>query len=542
MANDYSGLIWPTQHMSSALNRATSGTIDSNLSALYRKIFDQSERKIEAINVPAPFARTIHSEARFQFITTECEQLPLSIVTVTRNDNHVEQMHERTQAFIDSIYFLAEKYGTNVELIVVEWNPPPDRPSMKEAFNFLNNHPYVSCSIISVGSELHAQYRHADNLPLYQMIGKNVGIRRARGKFILATNIDVLLSEQLFTAITSASLETGKLYRSNRWDIDRSILTIKNPKEQLLACPKKVLKINYASGPSQYNKSEPPSLDHRISWFPDLHTWACGDFQLMHRQDWAKVGGYSELDAYSYHIDSLFALTCYHAGISEHRFDNSHPHFHIDHTLGVQVNASEYTINENKTLKHLSLGDLLNIHLLMDREKDYFLFNHDDWGLATEDLPQIIATTASWQPTGNEAKFTQSQRGSGSVALLKDIHIDFQEVSKQWVKRIVSQSVEYLKKHHLGKAYFLWGTGQRASAFGELLGLQGVEINAYIGYLKEGDPVMPSHVISPEVALSSNTAISEDSLILVTSMYADEIIQTLKEAGKREGKDYIILY
>jgi len=32
---------------------------------------------------------------------------------------------------------------------------------------------------------------------LYQMIAKNAGIRRARGEYVLATNIDILFSSEL---------------------------------------------------------------------------------------------------------------------------------------------------------------------------------------------------------------------------------------------------------------------------------------------------------------------------------------------------------
>ena len=39
--------------------------------------------------------------------------------------------------------------------------------------------------------------------------------------------------------------------------------------------------------------------------YHSLDTWACGDFTLMHREDWHDIQGYAELDAYSLHIDSL---------------------------------------------------------------------------------------------------------------------------------------------------------------------------------------------------------------------------------------------
>ena len=55
------------------------------------------------------------------------------------------------------------------------------------------------------------------------MIAKNVGIRRARGKYVLATNIDVLFSDELFMCFKKKKLKPGILYRTNRLDIPAEI-------------------------------------------------------------------------------------------------------------------------------------------------------------------------------------------------------------------------------------------------------------------------------------------------------------------------------
>ena len=50
------------------------------------------------------------------------------------------------------------------------------------------------------------------------MIAKNVGIRRARGQFILATNIDILFSDELAEYLATRRLEHGRMYRIDRHD------------------------------------------------------------------------------------------------------------------------------------------------------------------------------------------------------------------------------------------------------------------------------------------------------------------------------------
>ena len=522
----------------------TTSAFASKSNTWYNNIFDNSKRRTNPSEVPLPYAKELDAQARLEFLAPLRHDLPLSIVTVTRNDDHVEQMRERTQAFINSVEFLSRKYETNIELIIVEWNPPSGRLRMREAFAYPITSPFIDYNIVTVPNSVHNSYKYSQNLPLYQMIAKNVGIRRSRGKFVLATNIDILLSEKLFVAITHPQLEHGKIYRSNRWDIDRKVLEISEPEQQLLACPSMLLQTNYPSGTVKPSDQVPDTTDSRISWFPDLHTWACGDFQLMHREDWAKIGGYSEIDAYSYHIDSLFALTCYHAGFIEHRFDNTLAHYHIDHTLGIQVNASEYTINENKTIKHLSLGDLLNLHLSMHNKKDYLLFNHDDWGLADHELPQhhISQEGNNIVGVGTAPQTSYSGTDTGSRISLDDIHIDSESMSKNWLKSALSFSAAYLKTYHEGKDLYFWGTGKRAQALSKLLTEFDLKISGFLGDPTEASKVDGELVILPDEIINTDKPAEHQALILISSMFADQIALRLNGYGKKEGNDYIVLY
>src|SRR5258705_4390417 len=55
------------------------------------------------------------------------------------------------------------------------------------------------------------------------MIAKNVGIRRARGNFILATNIDIVFSDELMQFIARKKLDPKKIYRVDRYDIQSGL-------------------------------------------------------------------------------------------------------------------------------------------------------------------------------------------------------------------------------------------------------------------------------------------------------------------------------
>jgi len=136
----------------------------------------------------------------------------LSIVVAARNDQHRGCFLRRLQLFVSGLLEQAKIHGLDSELIIVEWNPPPERPKLKEALTWPRETRPCAVRIIEVPQELHRRYRNADRLPLYQMIAKNVGIRRARGRFVLATTADLLFSNELVEFLASGKLMQGTMY------------------------------------------------------------------------------------------------------------------------------------------------------------------------------------------------------------------------------------------------------------------------------------------------------------------------------------------
>ena len=121
----------------------------------------------------------------------------LSVVVAARNDDHGGNLLGRMQVFVDAWINQCRRHGLDSELIIVEWNPPAERARLAQALRWPADSGPCRVRIIRVPGEIHARYRHAAALPLYQMIAKNVGIRRARGQFILATNIDIVFSDEI---------------------------------------------------------------------------------------------------------------------------------------------------------------------------------------------------------------------------------------------------------------------------------------------------------------------------------------------------------
>ena len=143
----------------------------------------------------------------------------LSVVVTARNDDHGGDPLYRMQVFIDSLVAQCDAHDLPAELIIVEWNPPADRPRLADVLRWPIAGSKCDVRIIEVPAELHATLDHAERLPLFQMIAKNVGIRRARGDFVLATNIDVLFDEGLIAYVAARRLVNGHFYRVDRYDV-----------------------------------------------------------------------------------------------------------------------------------------------------------------------------------------------------------------------------------------------------------------------------------------------------------------------------------
>jgi hypothetical protein len=172
----------------------------------------------------------------------------LSLVVTARNDDHGGNLLGRMQAFVNGWLKQARRYGISSELIIVEWNPPEGRPRLAQALRWPEDSGPCTVRIIEVSPELHSRYPHGSALPLYQMIGKNVGIRRARGKFVLATNIDILFSSELMEFFAKQSLDPGRMYRMDRHDVMSDVPVDGDPEEQLAYCRDHVIRIHRREG------------------------------------------------------------------------------------------------------------------------------------------------------------------------------------------------------------------------------------------------------------------------------------------------------
>jgi hypothetical protein len=184
----------------------------------------------------------------------------LSIILAGRNDLYGGGDYlVRMNRCLDSVVPLG------CEIIFVEWNPPPDRPTLKKVITHQGIH------LITVTNDVHNWQHGSELMPMFEYRAKNVGIRRATGDWILVMNSDIELTEPMRKRLRG-ELEPLCAYSAKRHDVHLGAI------------------VDVVEGP--------------------------GDFVLMAREEWHILRGYLDLVSYT-HIDSLLWWTAIHFGIKK---------------------------------------------------------------------------------------------------------------------------------------------------------------------------------------------------------------------------------
>ncbi len=342
-----------------------------------------------------------------------------SVVITSRNDEHGGNTLRRMQVSLSGLLAQLEKHKIESELILVDWNPPADKPLVKDVIKWPDRLSYCTIRGIVVPPSIHLRYKYSDKIPMVAAVAVNCGIRRARGQFVLPGVIDLLYSDELMSYIATKTLREDERYRVDRCDVDRNVVRCGTLKEQLDYCKRNIIKIN-----SNLHVGAKNGL-------PDLHTNACGDFQLMSRRYWHLLRGYREADIPSSYADGLLSYASYAAGVREVVLNNPMRIYHIDH---------DGKFNDSIKRTRLPFENWLSFHFLpawfnntimglyrrflilmgyrykssvqgiptldfaeyrkiardMVAGKRSYIFNDENWGLGQESLEEFVISTADW--------------------------------------------------------------------------------------------------------------------------------------------------
>jgi hypothetical protein len=300
------------------------------------------------------------------------------------------------QLFVDGLAAQASRHRVALELVLVEWNPPADRLSLREALRWSAGDGFFEPRVVTVPPALHTRFDPGGALPLFQMLAKNAGIRRSRGRFVLATNVDLLFPDALFRTLRD-DLREGLLYRNDRLDVSREVPEQASFEDLMQFCRTHVVRRHRAGGTyvlihGRWVRTDPPapptsgalvrrwlgrwgnapvaaaaasassalrgvarlrhgadegslpraarSLDEladRLTAkrrFSRLHRNGAGDFTLLDRETWFRLRGYPEWKVFSWHLDSVLLLQADANRVTFQTLPETQCTYHVDHEGG----------------------------------------------------------------------------------------------------------------------------------------------------------------------------------------------------------------
>jgi hypothetical protein len=126
--------------------------------------------------------------------------------------------------------------------------------------------------------------------------------------------------------------------------------------------------------------------------YPRLHTNGCGDFTLMAREHWFSVGGYPELEMFSFNMDSLLLHMAYQHGLREKILRDPMRIYHIEHSSG-WTPEGERRMTERLQVMRIPMLDFSEFQLWvaqMERDKRPMVLAGEDWGLASHSLRETL--------------------------------------------------------------------------------------------------------------------------------------------------------
>ncbi len=251
------------------------------------------------------------------------DDVRLTLVAAGRNDDYAEGFMHRYQCFLYQLSEQLAGYEGNFEILVVEWNPPPGEPRLSEMADFVKPSANRTIRFIEVPPAVHQGLPNADRMPFFEYIAKNAGIRRARGEFVLATNSDVLFSEELLDHLCRAELRDDGVYRADRYDFDGRV-SIQNSVVENLRIARETIGHGHVFRPRMGTRDEIVVGEHIYG--------ASGDFFLAHRSVWSRLHGYREFTT-SGHIDSILCLEALDKGFKQYVLPSRMKVFHQAHGM-----------------------------------------------------------------------------------------------------------------------------------------------------------------------------------------------------------------
>jgi hypothetical protein len=323
----------------------------------------------------------------------------LSVVVCARNDDHGGGFLHRMQVFVNTLLEQWDLCQLDAELLIVEWNPPPG-PRLRDAICWPRGRSFGKVRIIEAPLHVHRRFPNSERMPLFEWIAKNAGIRRAKGEWVLATNVDIVFSSPLMETIARQPLSPGCFYRARRHHLKTALPAEAGCREIERICASDWYSVSDRHGTYKrpacqikrrlwpffrphwaLRRMVYPWLAGPPEWYRMSNAFgaASGDFLLMSRPAWHALRGFPELPLHS-HADSLL---CWIATLSLKQEILPFPIYHQDHSR--EGHRGRPTADYWGLWKEISMKTRRGV-----RSLDQLTPNGEDWGLGGLSLAEQV--------------------------------------------------------------------------------------------------------------------------------------------------------
>lgn len=300
----------------------------------------------------------------------------LSVIIVGRNDNYGENFLLRINTFIRSLDYNCKNYSDLLELIVVEWNPLVTMPRLKEVLILPKN---FTLKIITVPEHIHESF--GVNRPVLEFVGKNVGIRRSKGEYVLVTNPDICFTQEMVDFLATKQLDVETIYRTDRFDYRGDGIEQVSDDKIIDFAISNTFAGHLMNGQHSWycdqlskNFEDFPKTIEAEGPVKHIHTNACGDFILAKKTIFEQSLGLWEMFSQKWHLDSYSLYRMFGLGKKQALFMAPYCIFHMDHQRASEDVPFNYEL-ANEILKNSFCAD-------SDKQKY--------WGLANFNLEEHL--------------------------------------------------------------------------------------------------------------------------------------------------------
>jgi len=345
----------------------------------------------------------------------------LSIVCAFGHAQRAPRWLAQTRAFLASVAHEAERNALPVEIVLVDWNAHREAPA-EALLAPLPYNPFLSVRVLTIpDAEIDAE-SGLDR----ERRAQNVGIRRSRGRFILACGTDIVPSHDLFAHLATRPLAERCAYYALRFDTWPSYLAGAVPPADGIeaACRSATSGGGLPPHPVAFDAARVSASDEAwraqlrdisfvatLASFEKPFEFSLTNFLLMGREAWLELGGFPEWRVGDMFLDRMvMALVrfraweeqvlpapCHYFSLARLRAPNIPGDFYVDAHGDTRIRV------ESPPIRNFSHGTLENVLIALNKTvmstpglfPSALKINDADWGLAglaiREQAPAVAA-------------------------------------------------------------------------------------------------------------------------------------------------------